>query len=60
MKRAGLENRDPLKLVEDAIKAFEDPESIRSARQHVSSLMFPGFEGQASKNAAQILENFYD
>lgn len=60
MQRAGIENRDPLKLVEDALRAYEDPYEIREARKEVVDLMFPGFEGKASVNAARQLELFYD
>lgn len=55
----GITNRDPLKLIEDALAAHLDPPEIQAARAAVRAELFEGFNGAASVNAARALESFY-
>lgn len=57
--QAGILNLDPLNLIEDAVRAYEDPEEIAASRREVAKLMFGDYVGEASKNAAEALIAFY-
>ena len=57
---AGIINKHPLELVEDAIRAYEDPPEVAAKRREIASVLHEGFEGNASKRAADTLMEFYE
>lgn len=58
--KCGIINKDPLKLIEDTLIALSDPIEISDGRKEVAKIMFGDYKGEASKNAAQVLIDFYD
>lgn len=59
LDRAGIINRDPSLLVEDALRALEDHPEVAARRREVAQLLHGGFEGKASQNAARAIMEFY-
>lgn len=57
--KAGIINEDPSKLIDDALLAYSDPPEIAARRREVAKLMFGDYKGEASKNAAETLVEFY-
>lgn len=56
---SGIVNLDPLNLIEDTLKAYEDPADIAESRRNVANLLFGEWKGEASQNAAEALIDFY-
>lgn len=59
MDRAGIINKRPIELISDAIRAYEDPPEVADKRREVANILHEGFQGEASKNAAAILLEYY-
>lgn len=59
MDRAGIINKRPIELIDDALKALEDPIEVATMRRDVADILHEGFVGEASRNAADSLLEFY-
>lgn len=58
--QAGIVNNDPLNLIAESVLAYQDGEELSRKRRSVADILFKDFKGEASKNAAKALIDFYD